>query len=143
MAPTNSQGVILVSIQNLLCQACINAGITLPNDSLTQPMVPGASEGILLTSIQNLAFLLANSPTPDGDVLTGTIGLTAGQTDGYTVTFATPFTETPKLTFGTIKGGNGSGNISVSGYAVTATGFTFDTSGDPGTGASLDYFASL
>jgi hypothetical protein len=147
VSPALTEDILLAYIQNLLVAYCTAQGITMPSGPQYSPVgvSPALPQQILLTYIQNLlAALVAGGGGGGGGTVVqgGTKALVAGQQDSYTVTFATPFASTPKLAFGVIKSGNAGGNIFVTGYTVTTTGFTFDLSGDPGAGATMNYLAT-
>lgn len=132
---------ILASIHDLLVAYATTLSISMPSGLQYSPMNmwPPYTSNQYLAAIQNV--LVAINSGVSGSTVSGTVNLTSGQQDGYTATFSTAFASPPKLAFGFIKSGTGSGNIFVAAYSVTTTGFTFDLSGNPGTGATLNYIA--
>ena len=116
----------------------------MPSGQNYQPVLAGKwTENQFLASIQNLFCLLATSSTGSSSVQAGSVSLVSGQTDGYTGTFSTAFASTPKIVLTGVKNGTASANIVVTAYTVTTTGFSFDLQGNPGTGASVNFLASL
>ncbi len=139
----------LASIQANLIAYAQSIGITMPSGQNYSPVNSGKwTDNQFLASIQNLMVLLANGGGGGGGgsgtlVRAGSVALVNGQTDGYSASFGVTFSSVPVLSFAPIKSATGSANISVTGYTVTTTGFTFDLQGDPGAGAFLNYHAAL
>lgn len=143
--PAIPSNILLAYIQNLLVAYCIQKGITMPSGPQYSAVgvSPALPDNILLAYIQNLLVaLVGGGGSSSAGVQGGTKALVSGQTDGYTATFGVAFTSAPKIAFGAIKNSTNGANIFITGYTLTATGFSFDVSGDPGTGATLDYIAT-
>ena len=137
----------LASIQNLLVAYNQALGITMPSGQNYQPVLAGKwTDNQFLASIQNLLSTLVAAASGGGGtsgVQGLSVALTSGQTDGYTATFNTAFASAPKVAFVGNKNSTADANFSATIYNVTTTGFSFDLTGDPGTGASALFLASI
>ena len=144
--PSLPSNVLLAYIQNDLVAYIQNLGITMPSGVQYQPVAtsPAIPDNVLLAYIQNLlCALVTGGGGGTSTVQSGAVSLVSGQTNGYTGTFSTAFASTPKIVLTGIKNGTASANIVVTAYTVTTTGFSFDLQGNPGTGATVNFLASL
>ncbi len=147
-SPALPSNVLLAYIQNDLLAYAQALGITMPTGVQYQPVAtsPAIPDNVCLAYIQNILCALVAAASGGGGtsgVQGLSVALASGQTDGYTATFNTAFASAPKVAFVGNKNSTADANFSATIYNVTTTGFSFDLTGDPGTGASALFLASI